>query len=337
MVSSGGEARSGERRLACEVSMANGEDPAGTGAPFVSYLMVEVALPWRREITESRGFPEGLREAVVRARRAGVVDKLTGLMPDPEYSREGHSRVVYLRRPPGALFAAYEKEEYLVPEGEVTLLIEALTAEPEGLARFAGYKQDTSHLRDILVCTHGSRDVCCGRFGCPIYEQLRNDYAAGSEGHLRVWRTSHVGGHRFAPNLLDLPEGRYWCRLRPRDLESLVLRTGPVSDLLPFHRGWAGLSGRFEQITEGEAFAREGWGWAAYRKRGEAFEAGEDRAEVRIEYKSADGSASGSYEATVTASGSVATLQNSGAGPSEYVRQYIVDRLEKIPSSSKES
>ena len=318
-----------ERQLSCVVSKANGEDPAGSATPFAGYLLVEVALPWKEDITESRRFPEGLKETIERARNAGSLDKLTGLVPDPEYSREGHTRIILFRRPPGPFFAAYEKEEYVIPDGELVTLVEALTAEPERLSRFARYREDASHVRDILLCTHGSRDICCGKFGCPLYKELRQRYATEPEGRrLRVWRTSHVGGHRFAPNLMDLPEGRYWGCMGAEALENLVLRNGPVSDLRRFYRGWAGLGSSFEQIAEREVFGNEGWGWTEYPKAGEVLETNGDRAEVRIEYQNTEG-ISGAYEATVETTGSVATLTNSGTGPLQEARQYRVSRLEK--------
>lgn len=318
-----------ERRLACAVSQDNGEDLAGTGTPFSGYFLVEVAGPWEYDVGLSRDFPDGLWEAVKGLWEAGIVEKFTTLMPDREYSREGYRRAILLRRPTNSFFASYQKEDYLVPEDELVPLVEALS-EPEGRSRFASFGEDTSHVRDVLVCTHGSHDVCCGRFGYPLYEKLRREYAAASEGKLRVWRTSHIGGHRFAPNLIDLPEGRYWGRMGPEDLENLVMRNGPASELKGLHRGWAGLGGEFEQIAEGEAFAREGWGWTEYPKVGEVIEVDEDgeRAEVRIEYRTPNG-ASGAYEATVEAVGSVATLFSSGTEELQEARQYGVSRFEK--------
>ncbi len=318
-----------ERRLACAVSEANGEDPGGSATSFVGYLGVEVAPPWRYDVGESRHFPEGLWDAVKGVWNAGLIGKFTALMPDPEYSQEEHARVILLRKPLAPYFAFYEKEEYVVPEGELVPLVEAL-AESKGLSRFTRYRQDTSGIRDILVCTHGSHDVCCSRFGYPLYEALRQGHAAASEGRLRVWRTSHMGGHRFAPNLLDLPEGRYWGRMQPEALENLVLRNGFASDLKPFYRGWAGLGTKFEQIAEREVFAREGWEWVGYQKAGKVLEADEERAEVRIEYQGPDG-ASGAYEASVQAHDSVMTLLNSGTEPLQQTHQYTVSRLEKVP------
>ena len=56
----------------------------------------------------------------------------------------------------------------------------------------------------FLVCTHGKRSACCARFGTPLAQAL----AARHPG--QVWETTHVGGHRFAANLVILPHGLYY-------------------------------------------------------------------------------------------------------------------------------
>jgi hypothetical protein len=215
-------------------------------------------------------------------------------------------------------FAVHAKDEFLVPSDQVAALIQALTEQPTALPRFAPYRQASAPIRDFLVCTHGSQDACCATFGYPLYRLLRDRYAATSQGQLRAWRVSHFGGHRFAPTLIDFPEGRYWGHLEPEALERLVRRRGPLPDLRRCYRGWAGLD-FFEQVAEREIFRREGWAWAAYLKRGHAFdeegraigpeadpvfaEQPPRRAEVRIDFAAPDGSAAGAYEATVEFSG----------------------------------
>jgi hypothetical protein len=324
-----GKVRS-KSRLCCVVSRAVKEDPAGCGAPFVGYLGIEVAPPWMDDVSESPHFPDGLREAVDKAKHAGIIGKFTALFPDPVYSREGYVRMLYLHKPPGP-FATYEKSEYAVPNSEIVPLVEALAEGSDRLSRFEGYEEDTSGRRDLLVCTHGSHDACCGKFGYPVYETLRHGYAGASERLLRVWRTSHIGGHRFAPTLIDFPEGRYWGHLEPDALEKLVLRKGSVSELGRFYRGWAGLSGKFEQIAEREIFVREGWEWTRYLKSGRTLlpDENEDRAEVRIEYATPGGS-TGAYEATVETSGTLLTLFDSGPSPLQEVKQYRVSSLERV-------
>jgi len=62
----------------------------------------------------------------------------------------------------------------------------------------------------LLVCTHGKHDRCCARSGRPLFQALAD---AADEGW--IWQSSHVGGDRFAGNLVVLPEGLYFGRVGP--------------------------------------------------------------------------------------------------------------------------
>ena len=61
----------------------------------------------------------------------------------------------------------------------------------------------------VLVCTHGRRDACCAQRGWPVAAALTEAFPD------RVWQCSHVGGDRFAANVVILPEGLYYGRLTP--------------------------------------------------------------------------------------------------------------------------
>ena len=63
----------------------------------------------------------------------------------------------------------------------------------------------------FLVCTHGRHDPCCADLGRPLVRALK---AAGVP---RVWESSHLGGDRFAGNLLCLPHGLYFGQVAPED------------------------------------------------------------------------------------------------------------------------
>ena len=319
-----------EGRLCSVVSQENGEDLAGYAVPFEHRLLVEVRPPWEDDVGASKHYHEGLWDALMVAWRGGSQVGMTALLPDPEYSVEGRTRLIYLRRP-GGPFAAYEKTEYMLPHKDLVPAVEAVFGEPGAASRFEGYLQNTQGVRDLVVCTHGRHDACCGKFGYPVYETLRREHA-DADG-LRVWRASHLGGHRFAPTLVDYPEGRYWGRLEPWAVEKLVGKDGPFPEMEQFYRGWSGLESRFEQIAEREILVREGWRWTGYLKEGRVLSVDEDerRAEVRIEYASPDGGVSGSYTALVEESGSVLTQVDSGPENLQESRQYRVSRLEKGP------
>ena len=59
----------------------------------------------------------------------------------------------------------------------------------------------------FLVCAHGTHDACCALRGRPIAAAL----AAVRPG--QVWECSHVGGDRFAANVLVLPTGVLYGRV----------------------------------------------------------------------------------------------------------------------------
>ena len=83
----------------------------------------------------------------------------------------------------------------------------------------------------FLVCTNGRHDACCADLGRPVVRALK---AAGVED---VWEVSHVGGDRFAANLVALPSGVYLGRVEPDDAADVVagLRSGTIP--LEHYRG----------------------------------------------------------------------------------------------------
>ena len=78
-----------------------------------------------------------------------------------------------------------------------------------------------------LVCTHGTRDRCCAKWGMPVFEALRQ------RDPERVWQCSHLGGHRFAPTFLTLPDGLMWGRFDSARLDTLrdALAAGRLAEL----------------------------------------------------------------------------------------------------------
>lgn len=163
----------------------------------------------------------------------GVRLRLICMAPDPAYAVPGRRRVIILTKPRG-LIVRLDRAEYVLPEDEVQPYFAAVLAAgahatvASALGGLAAYQVAEQGVRDLLVCTHGSRGIVCGEFGYPIYTKLRTEYAERSEGRLRVWRASHFGGHRFAPTILDCPEGRCWAHVKPEILDALVWCQGEV-------------------------------------------------------------------------------------------------------------
>jgi len=314
----------------CSVaSLAAGEDPVGTATAVDLLLVVEVSLPWEREIWRSPDFPTGLFDIYTPARTGERKLALLCVAPDPEYSQPGLRRLMVLRRPEGP-FAAYAREEYLVPDGQFLPLVGAVLA-GSPLEGFSAWRQDVSGVRDLMVCTHGSVDAACGRYGIPLYDQLRREVAPAVPG-LRAWRVSHFGGHRFAATALELPDMRFWAHLEPGPLSLLIRRDGSPAEVRRHYRGWGGLATPFEQALEREILVREGWNWLDYDKEGRVLRLSADgtEASVSIAFRSPDGARVGTYQGRVAIGHSVTTVTATGKGPAS-VPQYVVLEIMERP------
>ncbi|MFO0762839.1 MAG: sucrase ferredoxin, partial [Byssovorax sp.] len=153
--------------------------------------------------------------------------------------------------------------------------------------------------RDILVCTHASNDKCCGAFGYPFYREVVSTISLLGLPGVRVWQSSHLGGHRFAPTIVDFPQGRYYGALDRNAMIALLTRMGDISIMNKIYRGSARLP-LPAQILERELMLRHGWEWLDYAIAGKVL--AQDpiarKSRVEIAFQRPDGTG-GRYEAEV--------------------------------------
>ncbi|MEM8779639.1 MAG: sucrase ferredoxin [Cyanobacteria bacterium P01_G01_bin.49] len=321
-------------QLCAVISKSNGEDPIGSADTHEHWLAMEMEFPWSQERLQENPFIVQALALIHQKNESGV--KISGhlMATDREYSQPGCTRFLYYYRPAN-LFATFEKQEFIVPNEEAQFfaiaLLETLATSLQ-LTDWEKYRQQTSQIRELMVCTDGGVDLACGKFGSSIYQQLRSQYA---NEQLRVWRVNHFGGHQFAPTLLDWPSGQYWGHLSSKVLGILIKRDDVVRKLRPFYRGWSGMT-KFEQIAEREIWMKEGWQWLDYQKTGRIFEideVNENWAELRIDFSDHKKNIQGVYEARIEADGFVMTAFNSQKEPLlKQVKQYRVSKLVKVPS-----
>lgn len=83
----------------------------------------------------------------------------------------------------------------------------------------------------FLVCTHGRHDACCSIKGNQVSR------IACSLPDVDAWECSHIGGDRFAANLVCFPHGIYYGRVEPDAVAGLInaYRHGEIS--LEHYRG----------------------------------------------------------------------------------------------------
>jgi hypothetical protein len=92
--------------------------------------------------------------------------------------------------------------EFEAPEELLSLDLDGAAA-----ARFDGVGEPVDEPL-FLVCTHGKHDQCCARNGTPLFRELRVPNA---------WESTHIGGDRFAGNLVCFPHGLYYGRVMPSE------------------------------------------------------------------------------------------------------------------------
>ncbi len=96
----------------------------------------------------------------------------------------------------------------------------------------------------IFVCTHGERDARCGECGPPLFKRFQKGVASlGLEERVHLYRSSHVGGHRFAGNILVYPPGDWYGYVTPPDVAHILAAYNDSGDLpMGLWRGRMGLT-----------------------------------------------------------------------------------------------
>jgi hypothetical protein len=184
-----------------------GEPIAGTAGRTGGWLLVEHDGPWRHPALSS----PGLDPAVARelARRVEGRDVRPQLIKRPGRTRPDDGRPGGDGAPLRAYLVHTGRERPWARRVDFHDLAELLAYDVTAAERpeppaFGAPVDHTLY----LVCTHAKKDPCCAVLGRPVA-------AALAGGGAEVWETTHVGGDRFAANLVALPQGAYFGRLEP--------------------------------------------------------------------------------------------------------------------------
>jgi hypothetical protein len=193
----------GYRCSAAAVALA--EPMEGTASTVRAFVLVESPGPWGVDALRESRLPGEVR---ARLQRLQVEHAIRPLL----IRRHAGARPATTR-----IFAAYVDParpwlETAELDDARQLLDVDLTALADG-----GSPGLTSHDDPLLlVCTHGRHDACCAERGRPLCAAL---HAAAPE---HTWEVSHIGGDRFAANLLVLPHGLYYGRVPPEHAAALA-------------------------------------------------------------------------------------------------------------------
>jgi hypothetical protein len=242
-----------------------GEDIIGSATNYQTYILVECPQPWTSDTFNSKWVPKNLQILVEEVTRAKLPIRFLLIANDFSHKVEHTTLLIYQKQE--GVSHGYRKHEFKLPRIEqVADVVRKWLG-----GKISDYEIETNVTRDILVCTHGSHDKCCAKYGNPFYFYASATVSELCSDNTRVWKSSHFGGHRFAPTAIDLPEGRYYGILDQDSFRSILTRSGDIQCLNKVYRGW-GLIPPAIQILERELILRHGWDWFNYQATGKILE-----------------------------------------------------------------
>jgi hypothetical protein len=182
------------RPFCADISRDSAESLAATASRVDHWIVIEYRGLWGYDAVDSSGLSSDVRKHL-RACAAAL----------------GRTKILFVRRterrhgPLRVFWASSAERGSRVWGVELERYDELLEVD------FAGTGDEVGHPL-LLVCTHGKHDPCCARLGRPLYEAVRDQVDEGW-----AWQCTHVGGDRFAGNLVCLPEGLYFGRVGPAE------------------------------------------------------------------------------------------------------------------------
>jgi hypothetical protein len=215
-------------------SVEAGEQLAGSAPQAVAWLALEQSGPWGpKAFTGSHLDPALGRRIEDLAAAHGVRPSLVrrpGRHAD-DHVRDGDDprRVLVAHTSPGRSWLL----EGTVADPADVLAVDwsALRDGDEDAVRRSLPTLTASDRAHLLVCTNGTRDLCCAAKGRPVALGLSTLHPD------RVWEVTHTSGHRFAATAVLLPAGTLHGHLDVGAAEQVLLAADRGETLLPGNRG----------------------------------------------------------------------------------------------------
>lgn len=184
-------------------SAAAGVPLAGTGPSGVTaWFILEDRSRWAAKAVANLDAPESVRTVLLDAKGRASANVVLARGP----CEPGQRRLWFAWVGDGeeALFEVTLPDLLALEQLPVDRLVQGDTR-----ALFDAFPGAVRRLAEplVLVCAHGQRDRCCALLGAPVAQRL------AETGRGRVLRTTHLGGHRFAPTGLVLPLGLMYGRM----------------------------------------------------------------------------------------------------------------------------
>lgn len=198
-------------------SLQRGDDPAGSASTFRAFVLVEFPRAWGTAVLRDSALPDPVKAHLRRAPARACLVRRPG-------------------RPRGdagvRVFAAWTGPSGRWLETTVLDRVEDvcdIDFAPLRGGRSVGLTPTSEPV--LCVCTHGKHDVCCAERGRPVATALAESHPE------HTWEVSHIGGDRFAANLMVLPAGLYYGRVTADVAPAIADASLRGEVVLPYWRG----------------------------------------------------------------------------------------------------
>lgn len=210
-----------------------GEAMAGSAPLSAGWLALEQGGPWGAKAFTASHLPAAVGRALEG--RAGdhgvrpVLIRRPGRHPDRAVADAGPRRVLVAHALPGA---SWLLTGLLRDPADLLDLDWAAVAAGDRDAVVGSLPGLVPEVRpQLLVCTNGTRDLCCATLGRPVAQ------AAAALAPEQVWEVTHTSGHRFAPTAVLLPAGTLHGRLDVAAAVEVLGAADRGETVLRGHRG----------------------------------------------------------------------------------------------------
>jgi hypothetical protein len=207
----------------CDLSREANEVMFGTAPTVRTWFLLEYNKTWNHKATEQNDLSPSVQSWLKAQLALAPGSRLLFIKRNRPDSAAGITFFVALSQDPAPRLYRFSLADYAsllgldlsaVLSGDLSGdLTGDLAGEPVPEPASAPFLQEEPL---ILVCTNGKRDRCCAREGPALYQAMA-DFAGD-----KAWQCTHLGGHRFAPTLVTLPDGAFYGRLAPAEAEAFV-------------------------------------------------------------------------------------------------------------------
>lgn len=190
-----------DRSFRCSHASEAADEPLlGTASTITNWFLLEHPGPWGEEALRHARLPAGLGDLLRRR------------------ERELKIRVLLIRRPGRrsgggrSCFAIHTgPDRAWMERAELPDVRDVAALDLEALGRGASVGLTPVGGALFAVCTHGRRDPCCAERGRPLASAIAHAFPD------QTWESTHIGGDRFAGNMIAFPHGFYFGRIGAAD------------------------------------------------------------------------------------------------------------------------